>query len=164
MSFNETDVQSALKNLIDPNTQKDFVSGKSVKNVKVSGSDVVAGYSAGLPGQKRMGRNTRNGRNTSQGGFAGCGQDQRQRVQQSCSARGSARRKTCRRREKHYRGGKRQGRCRQINDCGQSGAGAGCRRRARRRAGCRHLRPIATHHARHFRANPNRSMANPWSR
>jgi len=34
MSFNETDVQSALKNLIDPNTKKDFVSGKSVKNVK----------------------------------------------------------------------------------------------------------------------------------
>ncbi len=50
MSFNETDVQSALKNLIDPNTKKDFVSGKSVKNIKISGSelslDIMLGYPA----------------------------------------------------------------------------------------------------------------------
>jgi len=31
MSLTEADVQNALKNLIDRNTQKDFVSGKSVK-------------------------------------------------------------------------------------------------------------------------------------
>jgi ATP-binding protein involved in chromosome partitioning len=49
MSFNETDVQSALKNLIDPNTQKDFVSGKSVKNIKVSGSDVSLDILLGYP-------------------------------------------------------------------------------------------------------------------
>ncbi|MDP1995992.1 MAG: iron-sulfur cluster carrier protein ApbC [Gallionella sp.] len=50
MSFSETDVQGALKNLIDPNTRKDFVSGKSVKNIKISGNDVsldiTLGYSA----------------------------------------------------------------------------------------------------------------------
>jgi ATP-binding protein involved in chromosome partitioning len=50
MSFTEADVQSALKNLIDPNTKKDFVSGKSVKNVKVDGNnvslDVLLGYPA----------------------------------------------------------------------------------------------------------------------
>jgi ATP-binding protein involved in chromosome partitioning len=50
MSFTEADVQSALKNLIDPNTKKDFVSGKSVKNVKVDGDnvslDVLLGYPA----------------------------------------------------------------------------------------------------------------------
>jgi ATP-binding protein involved in chromosome partitioning len=49
MSFNEADVQSALKNLIDPNTKKDFVSGKSVKNVKVSGSDVSLDILLGYP-------------------------------------------------------------------------------------------------------------------
>src|SRR5574340_424828 len=50
MSFNEADVQSALRNLIDPNTRKDFVSGKSVKNIKISGNDlsldIVLGYPA----------------------------------------------------------------------------------------------------------------------
>ena len=50
MSFSETDVQGALKNLIDPNTRKDFVSGKSVKNIKINGNDVsldiMLGYSA----------------------------------------------------------------------------------------------------------------------
>jgi ATP-binding protein involved in chromosome partitioning len=49
MSFSETDVQGALKNLIDPNTKKDFVSGKSVKNVKVSGSDVSLDILLGYP-------------------------------------------------------------------------------------------------------------------
>ena len=49
MSFNEADVQSALKNLIDPNTGKDFVSGKSVKNIKVSGNDVSLDIMLGYP-------------------------------------------------------------------------------------------------------------------
>lgn len=50
MSFSEADVQGALKNLVDPNTKKDFVSGKSVKNIKIEGSnislDIVLGYPA----------------------------------------------------------------------------------------------------------------------
>lgn len=50
MSFSEADVQGALKNLVDPNTQKDFASGKSLKNVKIDGSnvslDIVLGYPA----------------------------------------------------------------------------------------------------------------------
>ena len=50
MSFIEADVQNALKNLIDPNTKKDFVSGRSVKNIKVSGNeislDILLGYPA----------------------------------------------------------------------------------------------------------------------
>ena len=49
MSFSEADVQSALKNLIDPNTQKDFISGKSVKNIKISGSDVSLDILLGYP-------------------------------------------------------------------------------------------------------------------
>ena len=50
MNFSDADVQAALKNLIDPNTKKDFVAGKSVKNIKVNGSDVsleiLLGYAA----------------------------------------------------------------------------------------------------------------------
>jgi ATP-binding protein involved in chromosome partitioning len=49
MAFNEADVQSALKHLTDPNTKKDFVSGKSVKNIKVSGSDVSLEILLGYP-------------------------------------------------------------------------------------------------------------------
>ena len=49
MSFSDTDVQGALKNLIDPNTKKDFVSGKSVKNIKVRGSDVSLDIMLGYP-------------------------------------------------------------------------------------------------------------------
>jgi len=49
MSFNETDVQTALKELVDPNTKKDFVSGKSVKNIKINGNDVSLDILLGYP-------------------------------------------------------------------------------------------------------------------
>jgi ATP-binding protein involved in chromosome partitioning len=49
MSFTDTDVQNALKSLIDPNTKKDFVSGKSIKNIKISGSDVSLDVLLGYP-------------------------------------------------------------------------------------------------------------------
>ena len=49
MSFNDAEVKSALKNLIDPNTKKDFVSGKSVKNIKISANDVSLDIVLGYP-------------------------------------------------------------------------------------------------------------------
>ncbi|MDP1635325.1 MAG: iron-sulfur cluster assembly protein, partial [Gallionellaceae bacterium] len=55
MSFTESDVQSALKNLIDPNTKKDFVSGKSIKNIKVSGNDVTLDVLLGYPAKSVWG-------------------------------------------------------------------------------------------------------------
>ncbi len=55
MSLTESDVQSALKNLIDPNTKKDFVSGKSVKNIKVSGNDVSLDIPLGYPAKSVWG-------------------------------------------------------------------------------------------------------------
>jgi ATP-binding protein involved in chromosome partitioning len=55
MSFTELDVQNALKNLVDPNTKKDFVSGKSVKNIKVSGSDVSLDILLGYPAKSVWG-------------------------------------------------------------------------------------------------------------
>lgn len=55
MSFTEADVQNALKSLIDANTQKDFVTGKSVKNVKVSGGDVSLDVLLGYPARSVWG-------------------------------------------------------------------------------------------------------------
>ena len=151
MSFSETDVQNALKNLIDPNTKKDFVSGKSVKNVKISGSDVSLDILLGYPAKSVWDEIRAMVEAHLKAILAGCGQGQRQRVQQGRAARGAARREAGGRREEHHRGGERQGRRGQIHHRGESGAGAGRRRRARRRAGCRYLRPFATDHAGHFR-------------
>jgi ATP-binding protein involved in chromosome partitioning len=55
MSFTESDVQAVLKNLIDPNTKKDFVSGKSVKNIKVNGADVTLDIQLGYPAKSVFG-------------------------------------------------------------------------------------------------------------
>jgi len=49
MAITDADVQSALKELTDPNTKKDFVSGKSVKNIKIEGSDVSLDILLGYP-------------------------------------------------------------------------------------------------------------------
>jgi len=50
MSVSEQQIQAALKELIDPNTQKDFISTKSARNIKVDGGkvslDVVLAYPA----------------------------------------------------------------------------------------------------------------------
>lgn len=50
MSVTEQQVQAALKELIDPNTQRDFISTKSVRNIKIDGGkvscDVVLPYPA----------------------------------------------------------------------------------------------------------------------
>ncbi len=55
MSISETGVQDTLKNLADPNTRKDFVSGKSVKNIRVSGNDVSLDIVLGYPAQSVWG-------------------------------------------------------------------------------------------------------------
>jgi ATP-binding protein involved in chromosome partitioning len=51
MAITEAQVQEVLKSSIDPTTGKDYVAGKAVKSVKVSGNDVqveiVLGYPAG---------------------------------------------------------------------------------------------------------------------
>ena len=49
MSFIEADVQNALKNLIDTNTKKDFVSSRAVKNIKVAGNDISLDILLGYP-------------------------------------------------------------------------------------------------------------------
>ena len=50
MSISEPQVQAALKEIVDPNTRKDFVATKSVRNIKIDGDnvsvDIVLGYPA----------------------------------------------------------------------------------------------------------------------
>jgi ATP-binding protein involved in chromosome partitioning len=50
MTITESDIQTALKEIIDPNTGKDFVASKSAKNIKIDGDnvslDIVLGYPA----------------------------------------------------------------------------------------------------------------------
>ncbi len=47
-------VQSALKGLIDPNTQKDFVSTRSAKNIKVDGDKVSLDIELGYPAKTQI--------------------------------------------------------------------------------------------------------------
>ena len=49
MSLSESNIQDALKELIDPNTGKDFVSAKSVKNIRINGNDVSLDIVLGYP-------------------------------------------------------------------------------------------------------------------
>ncbi len=50
MALTEQDVQNALKEIIDPNTGRDFVAGKSARNIKIDGNnlslDIMLGYPA----------------------------------------------------------------------------------------------------------------------
>lgn len=50
MAISELQVQTALKEVVDPNTHKDFIASKSVRNIKIDGDnvslDVVLGYPA----------------------------------------------------------------------------------------------------------------------
>jgi ATP-binding protein involved in chromosome partitioning len=49
MAFTEADVQTQLKSLIDPNTTRDFVAGKSIKKIQVAGNDVTLDVVLGYP-------------------------------------------------------------------------------------------------------------------
>jgi ATP-binding protein involved in chromosome partitioning len=49
MAITEADVQTHLRTLTDPNTGRDFVTGKSVKALRVSGADVAVDVQLGYP-------------------------------------------------------------------------------------------------------------------
>jgi ATP-binding protein involved in chromosome partitioning len=53
MAISEAEVRSALGALVDPNTGKDYVASRSVKGVKVSGSDVDVDLELGYPGKSQ---------------------------------------------------------------------------------------------------------------
>jgi ATP-binding protein involved in chromosome partitioning len=54
MSINEQAVQAALKEVIDPNTGKDFITSRSAKNIKVSGADVSVDIELGYPAKSQI--------------------------------------------------------------------------------------------------------------
>ncbi|MET3129824.1 ATP-binding protein involved in chromosome partitioning [Oxalobacteraceae bacterium GrIS 1.11] len=54
MSITVEDVKAALTRVIDPNTTKDFVSSKSVKNLKVDGGDISFEIELGYPAKSQI--------------------------------------------------------------------------------------------------------------
>src|SRR5476649_1790001 len=54
MSITVEDVKAALSKVIDPNTTKDFVSGKSARNVKVDGADISLDIELGYPAKSQF--------------------------------------------------------------------------------------------------------------
>ncbi|HJW01760.1 MAG TPA: iron-sulfur cluster carrier protein ApbC [Azospira sp.] len=54
MSVSVETVQAALKALVDPNTQKDFVSSKAARNIKVEGGDVTLDIELGYPAKTQI--------------------------------------------------------------------------------------------------------------
>ena len=53
MPLSEAQVQSVLKSLVDPNTGKDFVSTRSVRNIKLAGDEVALDIELGYPGKSQ---------------------------------------------------------------------------------------------------------------
>ena len=54
MAINEQQVQSALKELTDPNTGKDYVTGKEAKNIKIDGDNVSLDILLGYPAKTQI--------------------------------------------------------------------------------------------------------------
>jgi ATP-binding protein involved in chromosome partitioning len=53
MSLSEAAVQETLRKLVDPNTGKDFISGRAVRNIKLAGDDVTLDIELGYPGKSQ---------------------------------------------------------------------------------------------------------------
>ncbi len=53
MALSESAVQACLKGVVDPNTQRDFVSEKSVKKITVTGADVAVDIALGYPAKSQ---------------------------------------------------------------------------------------------------------------
>jgi len=54
MSVSELQVQTALKEITDPNTEKDFIATKSARNIKVNGADVSLDIELGYPARTQI--------------------------------------------------------------------------------------------------------------
>src|SRR5436305_69842 len=54
MPLSEAQVQSVLRSLVDPNTGKDLVATRSVRNLKLSGDDVSLDIELGYPGKSQQ--------------------------------------------------------------------------------------------------------------
>ena len=54
MSITLEDVKSALTAVVDPNTHKDFVTSKAVKNIQVDGGNVALDIALGYPAKSQV--------------------------------------------------------------------------------------------------------------
>jgi len=54
MPVSELQIQTALKEITDPNTEKDFVATKSARNIKISGADVSLDVELGYPAKTQF--------------------------------------------------------------------------------------------------------------
>ena len=54
MSISELQVQTALKEITDPNTGKDFVSSRSAKNIKIEGAAIAVDIELGYPAKSQI--------------------------------------------------------------------------------------------------------------
>ena len=54
MAITEQDVQSALKQLVDPNTKTDYITSKSAKNIKIDGNNVSVDVLLGYPAKSQV--------------------------------------------------------------------------------------------------------------
>ena len=54
MSFTEQQIKAALSAAVDPNTGKDFVAGKALKNIKIDGGDVAFDIELGYPAKSQV--------------------------------------------------------------------------------------------------------------
>ena len=54
MAITEQQVQETLKQLVDPNTRKDYVSSKSARNIKVDGENIAVDILLGYPAKSQV--------------------------------------------------------------------------------------------------------------
>ncbi len=54
MSLSDQQIKNALSSAVDPNTGKDYVSGKTVKNIRIDGNDVSFDIELGYPAKSQI--------------------------------------------------------------------------------------------------------------
>ena len=54
MSCTETQIQAALKEVVDPNTGRDLVAGRSIRNIKLAGEEVSLDVELGYPARSQI--------------------------------------------------------------------------------------------------------------
>ena len=54
MSLTEQQIKTALAAAVDPNTGKDFVAGRAVKNIRIDGDDVSFDVELGYPARTQI--------------------------------------------------------------------------------------------------------------
>jgi len=59
MTVTVEQVTEALKGVVDPNTQKDLIAGRSARNIRVDAGEVAVDVELGYPATRRAARSTR---------------------------------------------------------------------------------------------------------